>query len=229
MKSLQEYINESILRSTGSGMSGLKKEVEEWFKKAVLSNKKNFGEDKKIKQYKDGGFGLMPGQFSKDKWGEGWFMISLFDEKDPEKFIDIPEGVSDQFLELCSAVSISQFILDDKRIHKVLERLPNIEYINITNSLRERNQPLCTSTTGDKKYKTSWGETYELITMNDIEKKILKQFKGYQLRGHVKVVDVKTTGPEIHKIQMDFAKLRNKYNVGKEFGLEGYIQTRHGE
>lgn len=226
MRTLQEYINESILEAKAQAP----KEVEEWFKKAVLTNKKEFGEDKKIKQYSDGGFGLMPGQFSKDKWGEGWFMISLFDEKDPEKFIDIPEGVSDQFLELCSAVAVSQFILDeDKRIHKILERIPNIEYVDITNSLRGRNQPLCTSTTGEKKYKTSWGETYELLTMNDIEKKILKQFKGYQLRGHVKVVDVKTTGPEIHQIQIDFAKLRNKYNVGKEFGLEGYIQTRYGE
>ena len=228
MITLQDYINESILEAKAKAEAP--KNVEEWFKENVYSNKKGYGEDKKLKQYKDGGFGLMPGQFAKDRWGEGWFMIRLFDEKNPEKFIDIPEGVSEQFLDLCSGITISQFILEDKRIHKILEKMPNTEFIDITNSTRGKgSQPLCTSTTGEKKYKTSWGDTYELMTMDEIEKKILKPFKGYKLRGHVKVVDVKTTGPEIHQIQIDFAKLRNKYNVGNEFGLEGYIQTRYGE
>jgi hypothetical protein len=126
-------------------------------------------------------------------------------------------------------IQVSKFILEDKRIHKFLEKMPNIEFIDITNSTRGRgSQPLCTSTTGEKKYKTSWGDTYELMTMDEIEKKILKPFKGYKLRGVVKVVDVKTTGPEINKIWTEFSKLRNKYNVGNEFGVEGYIQTRHG-
>jgi hypothetical protein len=144
--------------------------------------------------------------------------------------VEIPEGVSEEFLELCSVVIISQFILEDKRIHEVLKRMPNVEYINITNTTRGRgSQPLCTSTTGDKKYKTSWGDTYELLTMDEIEKLILKQFKGYTLRGRIKVVDVKTTGPEINEIWTEFSKLRNKYNVGNEFGIEGYIQTKYGE
>jgi hypothetical protein len=228
MITLEDYINESILEAKAKAEAP--KEVVEWFNEAVYSNKKDFGQEKKLKQYKDGGFGLMPGQFAKDRWGEGWFAIRLFEEKNPEKFIEIPEGVSEEFLELCSVVIISQFILEDKRIHEVLKRMPNVEYINITNTTRGRgSQPLCTSTTGDKKYKTSWGDTYELLTMDEIEKLILKQFKGYTLRGRIKVVDVKTTGPEINEIWTEFSKLRNKYNVGNEFGIEGYIQTKYGE
>ena len=46
MRTLQEYINESILESKVTAP----KNVEEWFKEAVLTNKKDFGEDKKIKQ-----------------------------------------------------------------------------------------------------------------------------------------------------------------------------------
>jgi hypothetical protein len=93
MITLEDYINESILEAKAKAEAP--KEVVEWFNEAVYSNKKDFGQEKKLKQYKDGGFGLMPGQFAKDRWGEGWFAIRLFEEKNPEKFIEIPEGVSE--------------------------------------------------------------------------------------------------------------------------------------
>ena len=48
MITLQDYINESILEAKAKAEAP--KNVEEWFKENVYSNKKGYGEDKKLNQ-----------------------------------------------------------------------------------------------------------------------------------------------------------------------------------
>ena len=225
MKSLQEYINESILEAKVV-KAELSRDIEEWFKDQVYSNKKDFGADKKLKNYKDGGFGLIPGQFAKDRWGEGWFNIKFFDEKNPTKFVDIPEGVSKQFLELCSVVTISQGTLKNNKVQSYIKDMPNLEYVDIKGN---QSPKIWMTKNGDSRFKTSWGETFDCLTMDEIEKLIFRPFKGYKLRGTIWVGDVHSVGPEIKKIQEDFAKLRDKYNVGDQLLIIGGITLTHGE
>ena len=194
-------LKESILSSTKTGKENIIELVRDWFKENVRINKRGWGEEKKLVQSKYG-VGISCKEFNGVKKKDRFLIISTYDKDDRSKIVDIPNGISKEYLESFEdcIIYVHEKIMNKPELKKVIDKLPkNFKKISIIG-------PHKIGITGKDK---------SLLPVDEIVK-FIKTYKDFIIYGHFDIYDIPGWDSERISETWEIIKQAMKYSKYSE-------------